>query len=53
MAHLNEVAEHLRHADPVFTARLYTHVLRDAAKRRRVSIDEAIATARQALRAQR
>lgn len=50
---LNEVAEHLGHADPGFTARVYTHVLRDAAKRRRLPIDEAIATARRSLRAQR
>jgi hypothetical protein len=33
---LNEVAEHLGHADPGFTARVYIHVLRDATKRRRV-----------------
>lgn len=49
---VNEVAEHLGHADPGFTARVYTHVFRDAAKRRRVPIDEAIATARGSLRAQ-
>ncbi|MGH2991799.1 MAG: hypothetical protein ACRDMA_18440 [Solirubrobacterales bacterium] len=47
-----QVAEHLGHADPGFTARVYTHVLRDAAKRRRVPIDEAIARARRSLRAQ-
>ena len=28
---LNEVAEHLGHADPGFTARTYAHVMRDAA----------------------
>jgi integrase len=50
---LNEVAEHLGHADPGFTARVYTHILRDAAKRRRVPIDKAIATTRHALRARR
>ena len=50
---LNEVAEHLGHADPSFTARVYTHVLRDAARRRRVPIEEAITKARQSLRAQR
>ncbi|MGI8478383.1 MAG: hypothetical protein ACR2M2_00745 [Gaiellaceae bacterium] len=27
---LNEVAEHLGHADPGFTARTYAHVMRDA-----------------------
>jgi len=31
---LNEVAEHLGHADPGFTARTYAHVMRDAARRR-------------------
>jgi integrase len=49
---VNEVAEHLGHVDPGFTTRVYTHVFRDAAKRRRVPIDEAIATARGSLRAQ-
>ena len=50
---LNEVAEHLGHADPSFTARVYTHVLRDAVRRRRVPIEEAITKARRSLRAQR
>jgi integrase len=50
---LNEVAEHLGHADPSFMARVYTHVLRDAAKRRHVPIEEAITKARRSLRAQR
>ncbi|MEJ7655067.1 MAG: tyrosine-type recombinase/integrase [Chloroflexia bacterium] len=31
---LNEVAEHLGHADPGFTARTYAHVMRDASRRR-------------------
>ena len=39
---LNEVAEHLGHADPGFTARTYAHVMRDASKRRRITITEAI-----------
>lgn len=39
---LNEVAEHLGHADPGFTARTYTHVMRDAPRRRRITISEAI-----------
>jgi integrase len=43
---LNEVAEHLGHADPGFTARTYAHVMRDAARRRRVPITEAIRKAR-------
>jgi integrase len=43
---LNEVAEHLGHADPGFTARTYAHVMRDASKRRRVPITEAIRRAR-------
>jgi hypothetical protein len=38
---LNEVAEHLGHGDPGFTARTYAHVMRDAA-RRRITISEAI-----------
>lgn len=42
----------LGHGDPRFTARVYTHVLRDAPKRRRVPIDEAIARARRSLRVQ-
>jgi integrase len=47
---LNEVAEHLGHADPGFTARTYAHVMRDAARRRRVTISEAIRRARAAAR---
>jgi integrase len=43
---LNEVAEHLGHADPGFTARTYAHVMRDASRRRRVPITKAIRTAR-------
>jgi hypothetical protein len=43
---LNEVAEHLGHADPGFTARTYAYVMRDAAQGRRVPIAEAIGTAR-------
>ena len=45
---LNEVAEHLGHADPGFTARTYAHVMRDASRRRRVPISEAIRRARAA-----
>jgi integrase len=45
---LNEVAEHLGHADPGFTARTYTHVMRDASRRRRITISEAIRTGRAA-----
>ncbi len=45
---LNEVAEHLGHADPGFTARTYAHVMRDASRRRRVPITEAIVKARAA-----
>jgi integrase len=45
---LNEVAEHLGHADPGFTARTYAHVMRDASRRRRVPITEAIRKARAA-----
>ena len=44
---LNEVAEHLGHADPGFTARTYAHVMRDAAQRR-VPITDAIRRARTA-----
>jgi integrase len=43
---LNEVAEHLGHADPGFTARTYAHVMRDAPKRRRVPLSQAIRAAR-------
>jgi integrase len=42
---VNEVAEHLGHADPGFTARTYAHVFRDA-RGRRVPIEEAIAKGR-------
>ncbi len=50
---LTEVAEHLGHADPSVTARVYAHVFKDAAKaRRQVPIEEAIASARRALAAQ-
>ena len=42
---LKEVAEHLGHADPGFTARTYTHVMRDASRRRRITISEAIRAA--------
>jgi len=45
---LNEVAEHLGHGDPGFTARTYAHVMRDASRRRRITISEAITTARAA-----
>ena len=47
---MNEVAEHLGHADPGFTARTYAHVMRDATRRRRVPIAQAIRTARAAAR---
>ena len=43
---LNEVAEHLGHSDPGFTARTYAHVMRDASRRRRIPITEAIRRAR-------
>jgi integrase len=46
---LNEVAEHLGHADPGFTARTYAHVMRDAPKRRRVPLSQAIRAARRPL----
>jgi hypothetical protein len=46
---VNEVADHLGHADPGFTARTYAHVMRDATRRRRVSISRAIAGARRPL----
>ena len=45
---LNEVAEHLGHADPGFTARTYAHVMRDASRRRRIPISEGIRKARAA-----
>lgn len=44
---INEVAEHLGHADPGFTARTYTHVYRDAHKHRGVGIEDAIRRARE------
>jgi integrase len=44
---VNEVAQHLGHADPGFTARTYAHVLDGASKRRRVGIEDAVARARQ------
>jgi integrase len=44
---LNEVAEHLGHGDPGFTARTYAHVMRNAA-RRRITISEAIRKGRRA-----
>jgi integrase len=43
---VNEVADHLGHADPGFTARTYIHAMRDASKRRRVPIARAIVAAR-------
>jgi integrase len=43
---VNEVARHLEHADPGFTARTYTHVYEDAENRRRVPIEKAITRAR-------
>jgi integrase len=43
---INEVAEHLGHADPGFTARTYTHIYRDAPEYRGVSIEEVIRQAR-------
>lgn len=43
---VTEVAEHMGHADPGFTARTYGHVFRDAGKNRRVPIETAIADAR-------
>jgi Phage integrase family len=46
---VNEVAEHLGHADPGFTARTYAHAMRDAA-RRRITISEAIRNGRAAAR---
>jgi integrase len=45
---VNEVADHLGHADPGFTARVYAHVLKDASKRRRIPIEQAISSARAA-----
>jgi integrase len=48
---VTEVAAHMGHADPGFTARVYGHVFADAAKRRRVPIEAAIVNARAARRA--
>jgi len=48
---VTEVAAHMGHADPGFTARVYGHVFADAAKRRRVPIEAAIANARAATHA--
>jgi integrase len=48
---VTEVATHMGHADPGFTARVYGHVFADAAKRRRVPIEAAIVNARTARRA--
>jgi integrase len=45
---INEVAEHLGHTDPGLTARTYAHVMCDAARRRRITISEAIRTGRAA-----
>jgi integrase len=47
---LNEVAEHLGHADPGFTARTYAHVMRDSSRRRRITITEAIRRGRDTAR---
>ncbi len=44
---VNEVAEQLGHSDPGFTARTSAHIFKDARKRRGVSIESAIATARE------
>ena len=46
---VNEVADHLGHADPGFTARTYAHVMRDASKRRRVPLARTITAARRPL----
>jgi integrase len=46
---VNEVAEHLGHADTGFTAGTFAHVMRDASTRRRVSITRAITLARRPL----
>jgi len=43
---VTEVATHMAHGDAGFTARVYGHVLADAAKRRLVRTEEAIAQAR-------
>lgn len=43
---LNDVAKHLGHRDPGFTAREYAHVMEEASKRQRVPLTQAIAAAR-------
>jgi integrase len=43
---INEVAEHLGHADPGFTARTYTHIYREAPENRGEPIQEVIRLAR-------
>jgi integrase len=43
---IHEVAEHLGHADPGFTLRVYAHTFSDASRRRRVPIARAIVDAR-------
>jgi hypothetical protein len=45
-AQLRWIAEHLGHADPGFTLRVYAHTFSDASKRRRVPIAKAIVDAR-------
>jgi integrase len=47
---VTEVAAHMGHADPGFTARVYGHVFQDSASRRHLSIETAIARARSAPR---
>jgi integrase len=47
---VTEVAAHMGHADPGFTVRVYGHVFRDAAARRRIPIEQAIADARLLMR---
>lgn len=46
---VTEVAAHMGHADPGFTARVYGHVFQDSASRRRVPLETAIAAARSTL----
>jgi integrase len=43
---VNEVAEHLGHSDPGFTARTYAHAFKDARRRRGVTMADAIREAR-------
>jgi integrase len=43
---VTEVADHLGHADAGFTARVYAHVLKDAARQRQLPIEHAISAAR-------